>query len=236
MTTANRHNTFTALELTRPMDTYSVTHASPPELENASTQDVAVSNTKARNDPCGEDQAPDEVDHADGADNPRARVGRFSWNRIVVYCVLPGLALFLALGAGYLKWQDGLARLSQTAAVQSVPAATESTIAMLTYRPDTADRELTAAADRLTGKFRDDYTKLINDVVIPGTRQKQISSIATVPAAASISATENHATVLVFVNQTTIIGNDPPTNSISSVRVTLDKVQNRWLISQFDPV
>ena len=33
-----------------------------------------------------------------------------------------------------------------------------------------------------------------------------------------------------------IIGQDAPTSTASSVRVTLDKVGGRWLISQFDPV
>ena len=70
----------------------------------------------------------------------------------------------------------------------------------------------------------------------PGAKQKHISTMATVPSAASVSATENHAVVLVFINQTTTIGNDTPTGSTSSVRVTLDKVHERWLISQFDPV
>jgi Mce-associated membrane protein len=41
---------------------------------------------------------------------------------------------------------------------------------------------------------------------------------------------------LVFADQTTTIGNDAPTQSTSSVRVGLDKVGGRWLVSQFDPV
>jgi Mce-associated membrane protein len=53
-----------------------------------------------------------------------------------------------------------------------------------------------------------------------------------VPAAPSVSVTANHAVVLLFVNQTVIMGNDIPT----SVRVTLDKIGGRWLISGFDPV
>ena len=48
--------------------------------------------------------------------------------------------------------------------------------------------ELHAARDLLTGDFRDSYTSLTNDVVIPGAKQKQISAVATVPAAASVSA------------------------------------------------
>jgi Mce-associated membrane protein len=42
--------------------------------------------------------------------------------------------------------------------------------------------------------------------------------------------------VLVFVNQTVIVGQDAPTDTASAVRVTLDKVGDRWLISSFDPV
>ena len=59
--------------------------------------------------------------------------------------------------------------------------------------------------------------------------------MATVPAMASASANSNHAVVLVFVNQT-VVGQDAPTDTASSVRVTLDKVGGRWLISKFDPV
>jgi Mce-associated membrane protein len=73
-------------------------------------------------------------------------------------------------------------------------------------------------------------------MVIPAAKQKQVSAVATVPAAASVSASPNRALVLVFVNQTVIIGNGGPTDTASSVRVTLDKVDRRWLISGFDPV
>jgi Mce-associated membrane protein len=117
-----------------------------------------------------------------------------------------------------------------------VRAATDSTIALLSYKPDTVEKDLDAARGRLTGSFLNAYTSLIHDMVIPGAKQKQISAIATVPAAASTSATENHAVVLLFVNQSVIIGQDAPTSTASSVRVTLDKVGGRWLISQFDPV
>jgi Mce-associated membrane protein len=88
----------------------------------------------------------------------------------------------------------------------------------------------------LTGTFLNAYTSLTHEVVIPGAKQKQISAVATVPAAASISASTNHAVVLLFVNQSLIIGQGAPTNTASSVRVILDKVGGHWLISGFDPV
>jgi Mce-associated membrane protein len=161
---------------------------------------------------------------------------RIRWKRVLAYRVLPGLALMLSGAVGYLTFQDWSARDCQLARIQSVHAATESTTAMLSYKPDSADKDLTAARDRLTGNFRDSYTQLIHDVVIPGAKQKQILAKATVPAAASVTANEKHAVVLVFVNQTITVGNDPPTDTASSVRVTLDKIGGHWLISQFDPI
>ncbi len=162
-------------------------------------------------------------------------------NRLVrpgaaLVAILPCIALLLTLGAGWLKWHDATIRGGQSAATDTVKAATDGTVAILSYRPDTVDEALHTARERLTGNFRDAYTSLVDDVVIPGAKQKQISAIATVPAAASVSATDDHAVVLVFVNQSTIVGTDAPTETASSVRVTLDKIDGRWLISEFTPI
>lgn len=163
------------------------------------------------------------------------RRGRLSWTRLLVVA-LPALALIVALGVGYLRWLDGTARESSAAAEASVRAASESTVAILSYTPETVDRDLKAATERLTAGFRQQYLQLVTDVVAPGAKQQHILAVATVPAAASVSATGKHAVVLVFVDQTTTIGNDAPTQTTSSVRVGLDNVDGRWLISQFDPV
>ena len=165
-----------------------------------------------------------------------AKRRQINWSRQLAYTVLPGLALLLTVAAGYLKWDDSSVGSSATARTESVAAAKESAIALLSYRPDTVEKDLGAARDRLTGNFRDSYSQLIHDVVIPGAKQRHISAVATVPAAASVSATSNHAVALIFVNQTTVVGTDSPTDSASSVRVTLDKINRHWLISEFDPV
>lgn len=88
----------------------------------------------------------------------------------------------------------------------------------------------------MTGEFRDSYTSLTNDVVIPGAREKRISTVATVPAAASVQASTDHAVVVVFVNQATTVGDDVPTDTASTVRVTLEKVDDQWLMSGFEPI
>jgi Mce-associated membrane protein len=161
---------------------------------------------------------------------------RIKWSRKVAFGVLPAIALVLTCTAGYLKWQDNSAGADQIARTQSIQAARDSTIALLSYKPDTVEQQLTAARDRLGGEFLGSYTSLTNDVVIPGAKQQQISAVATVPAAAAVSADPNHAVVLIFVNQTVTIGNDAPTDTASSVRVSLERVNDRWLITKFDPV
>ena len=95
---------------------------------------------------------------------------------------------------------------------------------------------MVAARDRLTSPYKDAYTKLTNDVVIPGATKDHVSVTATIPAAASVSATPRHAVVTLFVDQAAAIGKNSPTVTASSIRVTLEKISGRWLISGFDPI
>jgi Mce-associated membrane protein len=184
------------------------------------------------------DTPSEEPEHdEDGEDGGPAKSKRsISFSRLFAFGLLPCLLLLLAAAGGYLKWQSSSIRASQTSSVESVAAAKDATVAMLSYQPDTVEKDLGAARDRLTGTFKDSYTQLTHDVVMPGAKQRHISAVATVPAAASVSATANHAVALVFVNQTAVVGTEPPSATASTVRVTLDKVGDRWLISGFDPV
>lgn len=156
--------------------------------------------------------------------------------RRLVFVGLPVLALALGGLAGFLGWQNASHRAAGIAAAESVTAAREAATAMLSYRTESVEQDLNAARDRLTGSFLDEYTKLVNDVVIPGSKEKKISAVAQVPAAASVSAGPDHAVALVFVDQKVTIGADAPTDTASSVRVTLDRIGGRWLVSGFEPV
>jgi Mce-associated membrane protein len=158
------------------------------------------------------------------------------WRRAVVFGVLPASVFCATLTAGLLRWQADSFGATQIGATESVRAATEAAVRMLSYQPDTAERDLTAARELLAGKLRDDYTTLTTDVVIPGAKQKDITSVATVPAASSISTDRTSAVVLVFVNQTVTVGSTPPTHMASSVRVTLGNTGGRWLVTDFDPI
>jgi Mce-associated membrane protein len=225
-------------------------HSEDQTAEEATSVDTAVEDTtinepseKADESTEAADESTETADEptetADAASEsavPEKPKRRIQWARVFAFGVIPAVALLLALGAGYLKWMDNSVRDSQRARDSSVQAAKDSTVALLSYKTDTVEQQLNAARDLLTGDFRDSYTSLIHDVVIPGAKQKQISAVASVPAVASVSANPNHAVALVFVNQTVIVGQDAPTDTASAVRVTLDKVGDHWLISKFDPV
>ncbi|EUA23166.1 hypothetical protein I553_5099 [Mycobacterium xenopi 4042] len=96
---------------------------------------------------------------------------RIEWSRVVAFGVLPVVAFLIGALAGFLKWQDVWTRASGVAGTESVAAAKESTVALLSYQPDSVEKDLGGARDRLTGKFKDSYTQLIHDVVIPAPRR-----------------------------------------------------------------
>ncbi len=148
-----------------------------------------------------------------------------------------GLALVLALTAGFFKWQDNSVRDADKARAESVQVAKDSTVALLSYKPDTVEQQLGAARDLLTGEFQESYSSLTHDVVIPGAKQKQISAVATVPpAAASVSADPNHAVVLVFVNQTVVVGGRRAHRHGLQCPGDAGEARRPLLIAKFDPV
>jgi Mce-associated membrane protein len=214
----------------------------PVEADEA-TQDVTVESTAKEIDATAAVEAEPlgaakdtGGDIAEGDIAAAAEKRRISWSKVLAYGLIPVLALVLVAGAAYLWWQESKAKAADTARIEAVQTAKDSTVKLLSYKPDTVDQDLGSARDLLTGNFRDSYTQLTTDVVIPGSKEKKISAVANVPAIASVSADPNHAVVLVFVDQTVIVGDGAPTSTASSVQVTLDKVNGRWLISGFDPV
>lgn len=213
------------------------------DVDTATKANPAVSDEEAAAAQSAENDAvtgaEDQSDNSSAADNDSRGAQVKSGSRalrVLAFWVLPTLAVLLTAAAGHLKWQELSGRAAQVAGVESVAAARDGAIAMLSYQPDTVEQDLASARDRLTGAFKDSYTDLTNDLVIPGAKQRHISATATVPAAASVSSTGGHAVVLIFVNQTVIVGQDAPSATASTVRVTLDKAGDRWLISGFDPI
>jgi Mce-associated membrane protein len=214
----------------------SLDEPSSPDEAQATAQPEADAADSGEASPTDEDTQDSLQETEPSAAEPKGKSAGKRWQRLVAYGLLPGIAMLIAGGAGYLKWLQTSAHEIQSARIESVKSATESTIKILSYSPDSVDHDLDAARDRLTGAFRDAYTQLTRDVVIPGSKQKKISAVATVPAATSISTSPNRAVVMVFVNQTIMVGNDAPSSTASTVKVTMDWHDNRWLVCDFTPI
>lgn len=157
-------------------------------------------------------------------------------SRVFAFGVLPAIALVLLITAGVLKWQEGRYDREDAARVETTQAARDIVTRMLSYEPDRVDQQLAAAADGLTGSFRETYTRMSNDIVIPRAKENNISAVTTVPGAAVESVEQDQAVVMLFVNQQVSVGGAAPTDSLSTARVTLDKVGDRWLVSEFETV
>jgi len=140
--------------------------------------------------------------------------------RILWWTLTVVLALLTVTTTAFGTWQ--LIRASQPTPADSIQArqtvldvAKTSTVKLLSYSPDNVESQLTSAATLTTGAFHDSYTRLIEDVVIPGAKEKTITATAVVPAVAVESLTATTATMIVFINQTVTVGSATPEDTAS---------------------
>jgi Mce-associated membrane protein len=119
----------------------------------------------------------------------------------------------------------------------ALTAATEGAVALLSYSPESIDRDLAAAKSHLTGEFLTYYSQFVDQIVKPATKQKAVKSTAAVTRAAVSEMHADSAVVLLFVNQTSTSSERPePSLLASSVLVTVTDVNGHWLVAKFEPV
>jgi Mce-associated membrane protein len=122
-------------------------------------------------------------------------------------------------------------------ATRVVQAASDGTKSILSYAPDSMDKDFANAKAHLTGDFLNYYTQFTQDIVAPAVKTKAVKTSAAVVRSAVAQLHPDSAEVLLFVNQTTQSKENPDgAFAASSVKVGLVKVGNDWLISTFDPV
>ncbi|RVW06545.1 h domain protein [Rhodococcus spongiicola] len=162
----------------------------------------------------------------------------------VLVAVAGAVVLALVVGVGILfkGYLDDRAieradRGTEQARVDAVQAASNQATAMLSYNYNDVDDQLAAAADGLTGDFKDDYNKLVQETIAPGAKEGKITVEATVQAASIVSATAEEAVVLLFVNQITTSDASPDAATTGSrVRMYMHKDGDRWLTDKLTPV
>jgi Mce-associated membrane protein len=115
-------------------------------------------------------------------------------------------------------------------------AASDGTVALLSYSPESLDKDFAAAKTHLSGDFLSYYRDFTDRILAPAARQKSLKTTARVVAAAVSELRPDSALVLVYVDQTTTSKDSPdPAMSPSSVLVRMARVNGNWLIVKFDP-
>jgi Mce-associated membrane protein len=207
-----------------------VTQEDPEETDDAA--DVEATDDDSTKAPAEDDSKLGRVKRLTG------RVRHLASGRVLSVTVTLLVAASLGLLASlfyfsYLPDRD----VDSQAAKSAVAAASEGTIAILSYSPDTLDHDFSSARSHLTGDFLSYYDQFTSQIVAPAARQKSVKTSAVVLRGAVSELRPDSAVVLLFVNQSTQSADRPePTLTSSSVVVKLTKAYGKWLISSFNPV
>ncbi len=169
------------------------------------------------------------------ADDPstqiQPRTGSGSWI-VTILAVLASAALIVC---GVLAYRAHAASEVDVARSQGVAAARSAAEVVLAYDHRHLDRDFGRASDLLTGEFAKEYAVTTKDSVRALAAKTRAVVRAEVRAASVVSATPDRVVVLLFVNQTTTSNqtNEPRTD-LNRVRMTLERVDDRWLVSDVD--
>jgi Mce-associated membrane protein len=155
--------------------------------------------------------------------------------RLISLIVAVVVAVGLAGALFFLQYRPNQ-HTNDVAARAAIHAASEGTVALLSYSPETLDSDVAAGKSHLTGELLRYFTGFSQYFVAPAVRQQRVKASASVLRAAVADMHPNSAVVLLFVHQTTSSKDKPdPVLSTNNVRVTLTKVNGSWLIAKFEP-
>lgn len=152
--------------------------------------------------------------------------------------VLSVLAAVLAAAVGAAVYFRSEQIAAAEARTEVVDAARAGVTKVLSYHYKTFDDDVDAAATVLTDDFRQQYRELMTGVVRQSARKDRTVTNVAVSRASVISASQDEAEALLFVNQTTTgRGKKGPELIGSRVRVTLVKSDaGEWRISAMKPL
>lgn len=157
------------------------------------------------------------------------------WRSILLALLIMGAAA-VAAGVFFVQYRP-YHQTSDAAGRDAIKAASDGTVALLSYAPDTLEHDFATAKAHLTGDFLAYYDRFTHQIVTPAAKEHHVQTTAGVARAALSELHPNSAVVLIFIDQTTMSKDKAePVSAASAVRVGLTKVDGRWLISSFDPV
>ena len=154
--------------------------------------------------------------------------------RIAAAAVLGVLAAGAAAAAVRLGAQAHDDAAVATARSTALAAARTEIRQILSYNYRTIGADLARARSDTTGEFRGEFGVLAGQLIGPAAAQQHTITWATVPGASVVSATADRVVVLLFIDQNTANKAQPQAQQVASqVRVTMQRVNGRWLVAQF---
>ena len=176
----------------------------------------------------------DDDDEDDGKEKRAApRIRMRTARQILV--VLALVALVLSGAVFYLLHRLNDARAVDEAGDAAVSAARVDAQDLLAYDYRNLDSDFARGLAATTGGFHDQYQKTTSQLVKPRAAKQRVIVQAAVINAGLISAHDDHAVVLVFVDRiTTKAGQKKPAFDQDRVRMSMTKVNGKWLVSKLD--
>jgi Mce-associated membrane protein len=226
-----------------PDETKSVTDDDASDVLDIDEQADPDTSADDTDDATKADASSDEEDDPLKADVPsdnrfHKRVLRSARRNFVAIVIALALIASAGVAAGLYFGQYRQDRETNAAAAGVVlDSAKNGTVALLSYSPDSLDKDFANAKSNLTGDFLSYYTQFTEQIVTPAAKEKQVKTAASVVRAAVTEIHPDSAVVLLFINQVTTSKENPDgAFAASSVKVSLKKIDGRWMISAFDPV
>lgn len=171
-----------------------------------------------------EDEDVDETDPRD-----RTKIAR------QVLVVLALAALVLSGAVFYLLNQVNDARAADEAGDEAVSSARAHAQDLLSYDYRSLDSDFQRGLAATTGGFHTQYQQTTSQLVRPQATQQKVIVQAAVMNAGLISTDGDSAQVLLFVDRvTTKAGQKKPTFNQDRVRMSMTKVNGKWLVSKLD--
>jgi Mce-associated membrane protein len=159
--------------------------------------------------------------------------------RKAIFAVLVALLLVSGAVATWLYFKQYRPDQQTDASVSRavVGAATDGTVALLSYSADSLDKDFALARSHLSGDFLSYFDQFSQQTVAPMAKEKSMRTTAKVSGAAVSELQPDSAVVLVFVDQVTTTKDSPqPSVAVNTVLVHLSRINGSWLITKFTPI
>jgi Mce-associated membrane protein len=207
---------------------HDITDDEPVDAESRPDLDDSAMSTGEHKSEAGDNVDPEPT----GAKRPTIGHGRRRWRNYLRRSVIP-LVVAVALGTscflGWIQWQQ---HRQAVAGQQAQQAALAYAQALTSIDSNNVDQNFRQVLDGATGEFKDMYTQ--SSVQL---RQLLIENKATahgiVVESAIQSTSPNKVVVLLFIDQSVTNSQLPdPRMDRSRIKMTMEKVDGRWLASK----